>query len=105
MGVRKARLQLGCSGEASCSLLQARGAVDGDAKLPEHEPQVRTGGRKLERTPVGLASLLETQPASKQGAEIEQRIDIPLAPNPVCTDGRCRAYRPMCRPERFSGTR
>jgi hypothetical protein len=34
-----------------------------------------------------------------------QRIDIPLVPNPVCTDGNCRPYRPMCRPERFSGTR
>jgi hypothetical protein len=34
-----------------------------------------------------------------------QRIDIALVPNPDCPDGRCRAYRPMCRPERFQGTR
>ena len=34
-----------------------------------------------------------------------QRIDIALVPVPECPDGRCRPYRPMCRPERFSGTR
>jgi hypothetical protein len=34
-----------------------------------------------------------------------QRIDIALVPDPDCPDGNCRAYRPPCRPERFTGQR
>jgi len=34
-----------------------------------------------------------------------QRIDVSLVPAPDCPDGTCRPYRPMCRPERFRGSR
>jgi hypothetical protein len=90
----------------TCGLTQARVMIGADTtstnQAGQYRMRVRSGGSyQVTATRDGFGS---NSVAVDVGTN-PQRIDIALVPQPNCPDGNCRAYRPPCRPERFSGQR
>ena len=90
----------------TCGLADVQVAISGDTTTTNSQGQyrmrVRSGqsyavtARRVGFTANTVEVVVGTDP---------QRIDLALVPNPDCPDGECRPYRPLCRPERFRGSR
>ena len=89
-----------------CGLSEATVSASGQTTLTNDAGQYRMRVRSGESYELTVAR--EGFTADTVAVDVgtnPQRIDLALVPDQQCPNGQCRAYRPLCRPERFRGGR
>ena len=90
----------------TCGLPDATVAISGDTTVTNPQGQYRMRVRSGASYQVTAAKTgFNTDTMQVDVGTNPQRIDLALVPDPDCPDGQCRPYRPLCRPERFRGSR